>query len=168
MSNLLNNLRAVRDGLNEYDPGKNDIDAAIARIRELEAENAEIRKAIFFAFAEGCPNWATDGRYEQQLECLVMRAKDFDDRYQIQKAAGDDDPLSLIEAAKRLPKTADGKRAVLPCDLWHVFSEDGFVGPNSMFVIGYHDGMWYTPHGRTTFKMYSTREAAEAARDTNA
>lgn len=89
---------------------------------------------------------------------------------QIVKSAGTGDVaeiIALIEAAKRRPMTADKVRVTLPCDLWHTYSDDGFAGPNSMFIVGFHDGYWYTTTGRTTFPMYSNREAAEAARKAN-
>lgn len=93
----------------------------------------------------------------------------------IAKAAGDEDAVALIEAAKKLPKTADGVRVVPGiAELWnpHVStSVPNPVRPGARFVylieggewIGYYaDGLWANRFPLST--CYSTREAAEQAR----
>lgn len=76
---------------------------------------------------------------------------------------------ALKAIVERLPETEDKKRVWPGMKLWHVHSEDGFAGPNSIVVVGYHDGWWYLANGgQTNFDMYSTEAAALAAQEAKA
>lgn len=89
---------------------------------------------------------------------------------------GDADPVALIEAGKRLPRTRDGVPVVpLQQGVWptpHICTADmrlGYSGPVAVYdVVDDNDETKFVERRTPVSSCFSTREAASAAKEQDA
>lgn len=111
--------------------------------------------------------------------CALADELDAQQRFsaRISEASGDEDPIALIEAAKRLPLTADGVRVVAYEDSVFAIDPDNGIERrriehrcNPSSPNKHKNGWWTRPLGFAPFtdrqvsECFSSLAAAEAAR----
>lgn len=152
MSELIERLNLI--GL-VNDEDRKVLDETAARIRELEGMDAAHKQDR--SDVVGTIGNALGLDETTTFSAVCMRAWDF--IRLVTKSSGDEDPIALIEAAKKLPMTADKKRVTPHMPMYCMSGK--------MYRAG--SLLWAEPvvslDARSVCDMlFSAREAAEAAK----